>query len=97
MTPTDHDSDDNDHSLPQFSHTGKEADSDLNALVIKAITSDWQNITGVMSAVFDDPAFNKNRYNAQDVAECIYVLVDSGQIDVQGNMRRWREGQIKRK
>lgn len=71
----------------------------LDSLIINAAPAadqEWQSVTGVISAVFDDPAFDKNKYAAADIAERIYVLVDNGQLDSSGNMRRWRVGKIKR-
>lgn len=67
----------------------------LDPIILNAAGSDWDNVTGVMSRVFDHADFDKSAYAAQDIAERIYILVDNGQLDVEGNMRRWREGRIK--
>ncbi len=67
----------------------------LDPLVMAAANEEWNNVTSVISGVFDQPDFDKNAHSAQDIAERIYILVDSGKLDVQGNMRRWREGLIK--
>ena len=67
----------------------------LDPLILSAAGREWDNVTGVMSRVFDHADFDKSAYKAQDIAERIYILVDNGQLDVEGNMRRWREGRIK--
>lgn len=67
----------------------------LDPIILSSANAEWQNVTGIISGVFDHAEFDKNLYKAQDIAERIYILVDNGQLDVEGNMRRWREGKIK--
>ncbi len=68
----------------------------LDPLIISTATDEWDNVTGIMSRVFDHADFDKSAYASQDIAERIYILVDNGQLDVEGNMRRWREGRVKK-
>lgn len=75
--------------------TQKTYEHSLDPMIIESANAEWQNITGVISGVFEHADFDKNTYAAQDIAERIYILVDNGQLDVEGNMRRWREGRIK--
>ncbi|MAE51599.1 MAG: hypothetical protein CMH27_07295 [Micavibrio sp.] len=70
-------------------------DHTLDPLIMDNAGDDWQNVTTIISGVFDHAGFDKTAYSAQDIAERVYILVDSGRLDVQGNMRRWREGQVK--
>lgn len=32
---------------------------------------------------------------AKDIAERLYILVDNGRIEAKGNMRRWRDSEVK--
>jgi hypothetical protein len=68
----------------------------LDPIIISAARDEWDNVTGIMSRVFDHADFDKSAYASQDIAERIYILVDNGQLDVEGNMRRWREGRVKK-
>lgn len=69
----------------------------LEPVILESVTDEWETITTVISRVFDADAFDKDTYSASDVAERIYILVDSGKLDVEGNMRRWRQGKVKAK
>ena len=69
----------------------------LDPIILSVAPKDWDNITGVMNRVFEYSGFNKDDYTAADIAERIYILVDNGQLDVKGNMRRWRTGKVKAK
>lgn len=77
------------------SMSDKTYEHSLDPIILGVARDDWDNVTGVMSRVFDHGDFDKSAYSAQDIAERIYILVDNGQLDVEGNMRRWREGRIK--
>lgn len=70
---------------------------EIDPIILNSVTDEWETITTVISRVFDHPEFNKDQYAAADVAERIYILVDSGKLNVEGNMRRWRNGKVKAK
>jgi hypothetical protein len=70
-------------------------DETIDALILSAASGKWQKVAIVISKVFDDPAFDGAGMSAQNVAEQLYILVDNGQLAVQGNMRRWRDGQVR--
>lgn len=72
-----------------------EKDAQIDALVLGAASDEWQKTAMVISAVFDHPDFSKDECSAQEVAERLYILVDNGQLDVQGNMRRWRDSEVR--
>lgn len=67
----------------------------IDALILAAAGEEWMKVALIISAVFDAPGFDKDQLSAQDVAERLYILVDNGQLAVQGNMRRWRDGEVK--
>lgn len=72
-----------------------DTDVQIDALILAVAGTEWQKTAMVISAVFDHPDFNKDAHSAQDVAERLYILVDNGQLDIQGNMRRWRNSEVK--
>lgn len=72
-----------------------DTDAQIDALILAVAGTEWQKTAMVISAVFDHPDFNKDEHSAQDVAERLYILVDNGQLDIQGNMRRWRNSEVK--
>ena len=68
---------------------------DIDTLILSAASKNWQKTALVISKVFDDPAFDKEALNAQNVAESIYALLDDGKLEATGNIRRWRDSNIK--
>ncbi len=76
-------------------HNMSEKNAQIDALIMGVSTAEWQKTAMVISSVFDHPDFNKDECSAQEVAERLYILVDNGQLDVQGNMRRWRDSEVK--
>jgi len=68
----------------------------IDALILSTATGEWVKINVIIAAVFDAPEFAGLDCSAQDVAARLYILVDNGQLAVQGNMRRWREGEVKK-
>jgi len=67
----------------------------IDPLILAAVTPEWTKTAVLISKVFDSPGFDKTGLSAQDVAERLYVLIDNGQLDVKGNMRRWRDSEVK--
>ena len=70
-------------------------DETIDALILSAATDEWQKIALMISKVFDDPALTDKNDLGQKIAERIYVLVDNGALASQGNMRRWRDADVK--
>lgn len=71
-------------------------DDQIDALILAAAPAEWVKVALLISKVFDAPGFDKKTADAQAVAERIYILADHGRLAVQGNMRRWRDGEVKR-
>lgn len=69
----------------------------IDALILAAAPSEWIKTAVLISRVFDAPDFAGLNSTAQDVAERLYTLVDNGQIEGKGNMRRWRDSDVKAK
>ena len=66
----------------------------IDALILAAATAEWQKVACVISKVFESEGFDKG-VKGGDVAERLYILVDSGKLAVEGNMRRWRDSEVK--
>jgi hypothetical protein len=69
----------------------------IDALIMAATPPEWVKTAVLISRVFDDPGFGGLNSSAQDVAERLYILIDHGKLDVQGNMRRWRDSDVRQK
>ncbi len=67
----------------------------IDALILTAASNEWVKIALMISKVFEAPALEGIDGLAQMVAERIYTLVDAGRLAAQGNMRRWREGEVR--
>ena len=49
----------------------------------------------LISKVFDTDGFNKDTISGQMVADRIYALVEAGILESTGNIRRWRESNVR--
>ncbi len=74
-------------------------DEDIDTLIMDAASEHWTKIAVIIAKVYD--AFEAQGHHeltktlAQDIAQRLYILVDNGRLDVQGNMRRWRDADIR--
>ncbi len=68
---------------------------DIDSLILSAATADWLKIAVMISKVFEDPALQGIDNLGQAIAERIYILVDNGRLEAQGNMRRWRDSEVR--
>ncbi len=71
---------------------------DIDALILDAASAHFTKIAVIIAKVFD--AFEAggaelSKDLSHQIAGRIYTLIDNGQLDVQGNMRRWREADVK--
>ncbi|MGH1456584.1 MAG: DUF3658 domain-containing protein [Alphaproteobacteria bacterium] len=67
----------------------------IDQMILSAATNDWQKTALIISKVFDDPAFDKETLTGQNVAERIYALAENGTLSTTGNIRRWRDSNVK--
>lgn len=74
-------------------------DEQIDTLILEAASAHWTKIAVIIAKVYD--AFEEQGHHdltnhiAQDVAQRIYILVDHGRLECQGNMRRWRDADVK--
>ncbi len=73
-------------------------DTQIDALIIEAASTHWTKVAVIISKVYDSFAAQGQDVSkdlAQIIAERLYILVDNGKLAAQGNMRRWRDGDVK--
>lgn len=71
------------------------SNEELDAVILAAVNTNWQKVAVVISTVFDALAQKGITYPAQGIAERIYVLVAEDKLDSGGNIRRWRDGNVR--
>ena len=69
--------------------------SPLDPMIFAAATAQWQKTAVLISKVFDTDGFNKDTISGQMVADRIYALVEAGTLEATGNIRRWRESNVR--
>ena len=67
----------------------------IDTMILSAVSADWQKTALIISKVFDHPDFDKEQLSGQNVAERIYTLVENGALNATGNIRRWRDSNVK--
>lgn len=74
------------------------SDEDIDALIMDAASKHWTKIAVIIAKVYDGFAAQSQDVSkdiAHIIAERIYILVDHGRLACQGNMRRWRDADVK--
>lgn len=71
------------------------SNEELDAVILAAASANWQKVAVVISAVFDALAQKGMTYPAQGIAERIYVLAAGDALESSGNIRRWRDGNVR--
>lgn len=70
----------------------------IDALILEAAPAELTKTAVIISKVFDacEAAGIPNTDTlGKDIAERLYILIDNGRIEAKGNMRRWRDSEIK--
>lgn len=69
--------------------------SPIDPMILSVASGKWQKTALLISQVFDADGFDKNTMSGQMVADRIYVLVEAGTLEATGNIRRWRESNVR--
>ncbi|MBL4803788.1 MAG: hypothetical protein JKY71_02895 [Alphaproteobacteria bacterium] len=71
-------------------------EEELDTLILGVMDEEWTKIAVIISKVYDavDEA-HQTKALGQEIAQRIYILVDNGALECQGNMRRWRDADIR--
>ncbi len=64
-------------------------------ILTSAATKERQKVAMVISKVFEHKDFDGASTTAQNVADRILVLAESGKLESTGNLRRWRESTVR--
>lgn len=67
----------------------------IDELLKAAATKKWTKTAVLISKVFESEGFADLGLSGQDVAARLYILIDNGQLEAKGNMRRWRDSEVK--
>ena len=67
----------------------------IDALLLSTATGEWQKTALLISKVFEDPAFKGVDGLAAQIAARIQALVESGKLEAKGNLRRWRDSEVR--
>lgn len=69
-----------------------------DALILEACSGHFTKIAVIIAKVYDDfegEGLELTETLAKEIAERVYILVDHGRLECNGNMRRWRESDVK--
>ncbi|MCF8495199.1 MAG: DUF3658 domain-containing protein [Alphaproteobacteria bacterium] len=67
----------------------------IDGLLLSTASGEWQKTALLISQVFEDPAFKGARDLAPQIAARIQSLVESGKLEAKGNLRRWRDSEVR--
>lgn len=70
----------------------------LDALIIGATSDQWTKVAVIIAKTYDayEAAGEElTKGLAQKIASRVYKLVEEEKLSAQGNIRRWREGDVK--
>ena len=67
----------------------------IDALLLSSASGEWQKTALLISRVFEDPAFKGVDGLAAHIATRIQALVESGKLEAKGNLRRWRDSEVR--
>lgn len=67
----------------------------LDALIVTSAPNEWCKVALFIARVTDAAALVGIPVSGQLIAQRLYALVETGQIKVQGNVRRWRAASIR--
>ncbi len=74
-----------------------EADAATDAVILAAATTEWVKIAVLISRATDALRAQAMVATPPIIALRIYALIESGQLEVNGNMRRWRAAVVRLK
>lgn len=70
------------------------SDERLDSLVLDAADAAWSKVAVFIAKVVDAAKAQGLDTSGQAIAQRIYALVESGQLEAKGNVRRWRAAEI---
>jgi hypothetical protein len=68
---------------------------DIDQQILSAVSSRWQKVARIIAVVAGRTGEGQEHDNHCRIAKRIEALVDSGQLEVQGNIARWRFSEVR--
>ncbi len=68
----------------------------LDALILAASDGEWCKVAVFIAKVVDAAKAQSIETTGQAIAARLYALAEGGQIEVNGNIRRWRAASVRR-
>ena len=76
-------------------HSPSPPDDPLDALLLGVASPEWVKVAVFIARVVDAARAHGIEATGQAIAARLYVLVEAGRIAAQGNVRRWRAGEVR--
>ena len=67
----------------------------LDTIILAAADGEWRKVALVIARATDAAKAQALDVPAQAIAQRIYALTDNKRLVVQGNVRRWRAGEVR--
>ena len=67
----------------------------LDALILAATDGEWCKVAVFISKVMDAAKAQAIETSGQAIAARVYALCEQGQLEAQGNVRRWRAASVR--
>lgn len=70
----------------------------IDALILAAASAEFIKIAALISKVYDampDAGIVPHADTGKEIAARLYILVDNGALTAKGNVRRWRDADVK--
>ena len=80
-----------------FSHITAAAADPLDAVILANAGAEWLKVAVFIARVVDAAKAQAIETTGQAVAARLYFLVDHGQLEGKGNVRRWRAAEVRAK
>ena len=68
----------------------------LDAIILHAAGKDWAKVAVFIARVVDAAKVADHEATGQMIAARIYALVEAGQLEAKGNVRRWRAAEVRK-
>jgi Protein of unknown function len=72
-----------------------EADQRLDALISASATVEWCKVAMLIARVTDAARAAAIEVTAQGIASRVYAMTADRRLEVQGNVRRWRDSEVR--
>ncbi len=67
----------------------------IDTLIMETVSAELTKTAVIIAKVFDACEAAELPTTGKDIAERLYILIDNGRIEAKGNMRRWRDSEVK--